>query len=138
MIDLPAILYKSPGNFKHPRGKTYKTTGATTPEELERLLSTGWFATFEQATDDAGDAAYGTPPKVAKWRLLKKFKKKKKPAKPLGVKVAPAPAPEVSTDETAPPTRLELEIKALELGIKFDGRTTDKRLLEKISETLKG
>lgn len=35
-------------------------------------------------------------------------------------------------DDTAPPTRLELETEAAALGIAFDGRTTDKRLAEKI------
>lgn len=34
----------------------------------------------------------------------------------------------------APPTREELEVKAAELGIKFDGRTTDKKLLSLIAE----
>lgn len=135
MIELPAILYKSPGRFKHPRGKTYKTIGAKTPEELSKLLESGWYATFEEATDVAGEKAYGVPPKVAKWRLLKKSKKRKKPAKTLVKKVE---ATVLKSDETAPPTRLELEIKALELGIKFDGRTTDKRLSDRITESLKG
>ena len=38
-------------------------------------------------------------------------------------------------DDTAP-TREELEAKAKELDIKFDGRTTDKSLLEKIEHAL--
>jgi hypothetical protein len=32
----------------------------------------------------------------------------------------------------APPTRAELEQKARELGLKFDGRTSDKKLLKMI------
>lgn len=36
------------------------------------------------------------------------------------------------TDDNSAPTRKELEAKAAELGIKFDGRTTDKSLGEKI------
>lgn len=40
--------------------------------------------------------------------------------------------------EDAPPTRAELEAKATELGIKFDGRTADKTLAAKIAEALKG
>ena len=35
-----------------------------------------------------------------------------------------------------PPTREELEIKADELGISFDGRTADKTLSKKIQEAL--
>ena len=34
--------------------------------------------------------------------------------------------------DNSAPTREELEAKAAELGIKFDGRTTDKSLAEKI------
>lgn len=47
----------------------------------------------------------------------------------------PAPAPEPKDD--APPTRAELEAKATELGLKFDGRTSDKKLGEMIAEALK-
>ena len=42
------------------------------------------------------------------------------------------------SDENAPPSREELEQKANELGIKFDGRTTDRKLLEKIEEVMRG
>lgn len=35
------------------------------------------------------------------------------------------------------PTRDEMEIKAKELGLKFDGRTSDKKLLSMIDEALK-
>lgn len=44
----------------------------------------------------------------------------------------PAPA----TDDNESPTREELEAKATELGIKFDGRTSDKSLLAKIQSAL--
>lgn len=39
-------------------------------------------------------------------------------------------------DDNSPPTREELEAKAKELGINFDGRTTDKSLAEKIEHVL--
>lgn len=38
--------------------------------------------------------------------------------------------------DDVPPTRAELELKAVELGIKFDGRTTDRKLSVLISEAL--
>lgn len=41
--------------------------------------------------------------------------------------------PEVKED--APPTRAELEQKARELGLKFDGRTSDRKLLKMIEES---
>lgn len=40
--------------------------------------------------------------------------------------------------DTSPPTREELETKAKELGIKYDGRTTDKKLSALIDDALKG
>lgn len=36
----------------------------------------------------------------------------------------------------APPTREEMETKAKQLGLKFDGRTSDKKLLTIITEAL--
>jgi hypothetical protein len=39
-------------------------------------------------------------------------------------------------DDNAAPTREELEAKANELGIKFDGRTKDKKLGQLIQEKL--
>jgi hypothetical protein len=45
----------------------------------------------------------------------------------------PTPAP---PPEDAPPTRAELEEKATELGIKFDGRTSDRKLSGDIAAKL--
>jgi hypothetical protein len=42
----------------------------------------------------------------------------------------------VEPADDAPPTRTELEAKASELGLKFDGRTTDRRLAELIDGAL--
>jgi hypothetical protein len=39
-------------------------------------------------------------------------------------------------DDSAPPTREELETKATELGIKFDGRYSDKKIAQMIDEAL--
>lgn len=41
-----------------------------------------------------------------------------------------------AVDESAPPTRAEMEQKATELGIKFDARMGDKKLAAKIAEAL--
>lgn len=40
------------------------------------------------------------------------------------------------SEDNSAPTRAEFEAKAAELGIAFDGRTTDKRLGEKIAAAL--
>ena len=47
--------------------------------------------------------------------------------------VVPAPAA-----INAPPTRDEMEQKADELGLKYDGRTSDKRLAVMIADALRG
>ena len=49
----------------------------------------------------------------------------------------PAPVEPVKPtipDDNAPPTRAELEQKATELGLKFDGRTSDMKLGKMIAE----
>jgi hypothetical protein len=47
--------------------------------------------------------------------------------------------PEVTQEkEDAAPTRAELEQKAKELGLKFDGRTSDRKLLKMIEEKVEG
>ena len=43
---------------------------------------------------------------------------------------------ESTQNENAPPTREELEAKATELGLKFDGRTSDRKLSALIAEIL--
>jgi len=50
---------------------------------------------------------------------------------PVVAPAAPASAP------NAPPTRAELEQKAAELGIKFDGRWGDKKLSDAIADKMK-
>jgi len=50
---------------------------------------------------------------------------------------APPPAAPAEPED-AGPTRAELEQKATELGVSFDGRTSDKKLGEKIAAALKG
>lgn len=69
----------------------------------------------------ANDEAEKDAAQAAGWRLT--------PAEAA----AKAPIP----DDDAPATREELETKAAELGIKFDGRTSDAKLAAKISAELK-
>jgi hypothetical protein len=46
----------------------------------------------------------------------------------------PVKPAEVIPDDNAPPTRAELEQKAAELGLKFDGRTSDVKLGKMIAD----
>lgn len=75
----------------------------------------------------------------------KKPVKKRKPSRPLdginhrllaeqAAKAEPVEATEL--DDNAAPTREELEAKATELKIKFDGRTSDKKLGQLIESKL--
>lgn len=44
-------------------------------------------------------------------------------------------AAESDKNKPKPPSRAELEAKATELGLKFDGRTSDRKLAEMVSAT---
>ena len=43
---------------------------------------------------------------------------------------------EEDASDNAPPTREEMEAKATELGVRFDGRTSDKALRDRIAAAL--
>lgn len=137
----PAILYRSPGQQRKPGGGTYNFTGVETQAELDSKLAEGWFTSSAEAITAAGDKADGIKKPKPKWAI--KPTKKKKPANPLGSQKKPAQAhakaaqvdPEPASDDAAP-TRAELEAKATELGIRFDGRTKDKKLGQLIQDRL--
>jgi hypothetical protein len=79
-----------------------------------------------------------TKTSLEKLRLQKrKLKKAKEVERKATREVRPSPIkkrPEIT--DNSPPTRAELETKAKELGIKFDGRTKDKKLGQLIQEKL--
>ena len=133
-MEFPALLFKSPGPYKRYGGGTYKTVGVCSEDELQSKLSQGWFTTKDQAIDAAGDLADGVPVKKPRWAI--KASIKRKPSQPFGWNKKPKVEEKVDTVDDAPPTRLELETKAKELGIKFDGRTSDRKLGILIQEKL--
>lgn len=84
-------------------------------------------------------------PKYAKNRKPVKVRKPSKPIDGINHRLlreqAEAAAQAVEIVDTAPedeaaPTREELEAKATELGIRFDGRTKDKKLGQLIQDRL--
>jgi hypothetical protein len=85
---------------------------------------------------------------MPKYPKNKKPKRLRKPSRPIdGVnhrllreQVQPVEVPEIHEvpDDNAPPTRDELVQKAKELGIRVTKRTSDEKLLEKITEALGG
>ena len=108
MTDFPTIMYRVPGPFKKPRGGTYGTRGAADQEAFDELTAKGWFPSYEEALGG------------------------KKAAKIIEV----AEAFEDAIDEVSDPTRDELESKAKELGVPFNARTSNKKLLERIATAI--
>lgn len=106
MDQFPQMLYVHPGR-EQIHGSTFDTRIVGSAEELEAAKAEGWSV----GTDEA-KAAF---------------------AAKQAAKSAPA---EPASDAVTPPTREELEQKAGELGIKFDGRTSDKKLSDLIAATL--
>ena len=146
MSVFPLLVYKSPGNYQKSNGKSYGLVSVQSQEELDEKLANGWFPSSAEAIESAGDNAF--PPTKPRPKWATKPVKKKKPARPLDwreqakAKAAAAvvvpvaePEPEQIADD-APPTRAELEAKATELGIRFDGRTRDKKLGQLIQDRL--
>ena len=81
-----------------------------------------------------------TQTSLEKLRLQKrKLKKAKEIERKATREIRPSPIKKrvrIEIADNAPPTRAELETKAKELGIKFDGRTKDKKLGQLIEERL--
>jgi hypothetical protein len=146
MTQFPVHVYKSPGNYVTV-GKRYKLNSVADQESLDAHLANGWHLTLQAAFDAAGDAA-NVVKRSADWKTVKKRKSAQRKAfkaaraaanKPKAEPVEPIVSVSVEVPEDdAPPTRAELEQQATLLGVKFDGRTTDKRLLERINEAMKG
>jgi hypothetical protein len=108
-MEFPRFVYLSPGNFR--RGKSsYRYVSVNSLEEHDAYLAQGWFTSADQAIERANAPTPAPAP-------------------------APVPAPVVPEDN-APPTRPELEAKARELGLKFDGRTSDRTLLRRITQAI--
>lgn len=122
----PVLVYISPGSYVDNATKcSYGTAVALDADHLAFLLET-YSLTRSEAIAKAGDKA-----KRPSKKPLKSLQGKKRPCKPLPQPKQSKPAVE---PDITPPTREELEQKATELGIKYDGRWSDKRLAAVISE----
>ena len=107
-MEFPTFVYKPKGPGKFKR-KRYSYRAVKDEAERQLMLREGWMATREEACGFA-------PPVV----------------EPVVESVV------AEVVEDAPPTREELEQMAKELEIKFDGRTSDKKLLALIGEKVEG
>ena len=110
---MKTIVYKCPGFHSRPGG-TYDFKGVDS-ETIEDALNEGWFKTLPEAIE-------------GKHIIEGVFEETKDEIPSIEVS-------ELKGDE-APPSREELEQKAKELGVKFDGRTSDRKLLELINDEL--
>lgn len=113
MTEFPAFVYKGRGKYQRPGGG-YDYLHVKDETELKNALADGWFETLEAAVEA--------------------IKPKKFAEAPVSKPAEPVSGPFV--DDDAPPTRGELEAKAIELGIKFDGRFSDKKIAQLIDEEL--
>jgi hypothetical protein len=105
------IVYRGYGPHQR-KGGGFSTLGVRSEEELDAALKDGWYRTLPEAIE-----AHDKPKAIA-------ISASESYVKNVQVN---------SVSDEAPPTRAELEQKAKELGIKFDGRTGDATLARKIA-----
>jgi len=139
MLQYPRMLYKTP---PARQGKRADMRVVKDQAECDQALAAGWHLKIE-AADEASGFVYKKPvPKP-----LPKRVPKPKPPKPVNkldpkwsaeqrAKAAAAAVPEEVPQDDAPVTREELENKATELGIPFNGRTSNKKLSGLIATAL--
>jgi hypothetical protein len=118
----PVKLYKVPGR-KRKDGIRCDWLEAFDQRSLDVSLARGWYLSLA----DAQAAAKGGTQHPSK-----------APSVVSTISSEPVAEAADAVADDAPPTREELEEKARELGIKFDGRTGDKLLLKRITEALEG
>lgn len=124
-MEYPVMVYRCPGANFGPNGTTYDSLGVDDEEQLRASLINGWEKSLIEAVSNYLDAGKRDESVVDVMP---------------GVDAGHAEEGNEADqgDANSPPTREELEQKANELGIKFDGRTTERKLLEKIEEALRG
>ena len=145
MSEFPRMVYISPG-LSTTRGGTFDYTVANDEEGLAHLLANGWFETIAEAL--AGEREEPEPEPEVEDVPEPEAEPEPEPVveaveeEPAPVEAAPEPAdepanePEPEPDYNIEPTREELEMKATELGLQFDGRTSDNKLRQRIEDYL--
>lgn len=139
MSDFPRMVYQSPG-LSVTRGGTFDYTVANDQDGLNFLLADGWFETVAEAlagerqqaepeTENVSETPEPEPEPVVEVA-------EEEPAPVEAVEPKPEPEPADEPDYNIEPTREELEMKAAELGLQFDGRTSDNKLRQRIEDYL--
>jgi len=136
MTEFPRMVYISPG-MSTTRGGTFDYTVANDEEGLAHLLASGWFETIAEAlagerkepeVEDVPEPEAEPEPEP----VVEAVEEEPAPVEA----VEPEPEPEPEPDYNIEPTREELEMKATELGLQFDGRTSDNKLRQRIEDHL--
>lgn len=112
--EFPKMLFR-PGGSEPMHGGHFATLIVDDEAGEAAALVDGWFVTTDEAT------AAAEADRAAKAQALADAEAKA---------IADAQA---AADAVAKPTRAELEQKATELGLTFDGRTSDRKLGELIA-----
>lgn len=157
----PTLVYRTPGQH-HASTGTYDYRAVNSAEELEEAKSCGWFSTLQGAIDgeeEEQEELEGKEPAaliLTDDQIINKWLSDKLAAVEIEhdedmtadellfvichefAKVAEGddPVDPEETGKNSEPTREELEAKATELNIAFDGRTTNRILAEKIDQAL--
>jgi hypothetical protein len=113
-LEFPRLLYRSGTAWSLEAGR-FDLLEVASAEALEAAQAEGWHLD-QYAAKEAHEAA--------------------QPVAPVEQAIDAAPPAEPAYDASAP-TRAELEQKAAELGIKFDGRWGDKKLSAAIDAAVK-
>lgn len=147
-MKFPVFIFRCPGGIVLA-GNRYAFTLVNNEEELKERQAQGWKLTLEEAISDYKASGEKQDKKSS---VKRKAKPPKKPSRPLDgvnhrllvddapkVKIVEAVAHQIKEPyDELPPTREELEQMGKELGLKFDGRTSDKKLNRMIEEALQG
>ncbi len=123
MNEFPQALYIMPGVEKLESG-LFTTQLVKDAEQRDAALADGWHTCQEDAK-----AAFEAAEAAEAERIAVKLKAEEIAASPVVSK------PDLD-DDTAPPTRAELEQKATELGVEFSPNIGDKKLAERIAVKL--
>jgi hypothetical protein len=122
MNRFPRFVFKPSGTIERAGG-FYAENIVENQAEMDAMLSDGWFSNLSDAIN---------PPEVVAFEMVDPVQSGLIPSNPVQ---SDEPIPE-PIEDNAPPTREELEIKARELGIKFDGRIGDRNLTRLIERAL--
>lgn len=146
MSALPCSIYRAPGSIRRAR-YSYDTMLATTQQQLDARLASGWHLTLGQALDAAGESASrhlaNRKVRTRKVRVAAppaerraSFKRAASAAQ-IVAETRPVETPTSVPPDSEAPTRIEMVAKATEIGLKFSKRTSDEKLLAMINEALK-